>query len=178
MNRHNAKMNAFALRLLEPADTDRILEIGFGGGLNLPLLIEKAGFVGGLDRSSSMVGQAATRFSEAVAAGKAVFQEGNIEALPFEPASFGKVCTINTIYFWSSLDAGFAEIYRVLAPGGRAIVGFLPKEWMDRGNFPPDIFTSRAMDDVLTAVSNAGFRDVRAERPGAGTRWVVVVAMK
>jgi ubiquinone/menaquinone biosynthesis C-methylase UbiE len=178
MNRHNAKMNAFALRLLEPGASDRVLEIGFGGGLNLPWLIETAGFVAGIDRSSSMVQQARTRFPEAISAGNAVFQEGNVEALPFDPASFGKVCTVNTIYFWSSLDAGFAEIYRVLAPGGRAIVGFLPKEWMDRGGFPTDIFTSRATDDVIASVKKAGFRDARAERPETTTRWVVVVANK
>lgn len=178
MNRHNAKMNAFALQLLEPAVSDSILEIGFGGGLNLPLLIEKAGFVGGVDRSSSMVRQAATRFSGVVAAGKAVFRESVVEALPFEPASFDKICTVNTIYFWSSLDAGFAEIYRVLVRGGRAIVGFLPKDWMDQGGFPPDIFTSRTVDDVLAAARKAGFMDLRVERPQPTTRWVVMVGQK
>ncbi len=178
MNRHNAKMNAFVLRLLDVGGADRVLEIGFGGGLNLPFLVEKAGFVGGVDRSSSMVSQAAARFSDAVTAGNAVFREGVVEELPFKSASFGKVCTANTIYFWRSLDHGFAEIYRVLAPGGRATVGFLTKEWMDRGNFPPDIFTSRAVDDVLAAASKAGFTEVRAERPDAGTRWVVLVANK
>jgi arsenite methyltransferase len=29
MNRHNAKMNAFALKLLELTPADRVLEIGF-----------------------------------------------------------------------------------------------------------------------------------------------------
>jgi len=178
MNRHNAKMNAFALRLLDLDSSDRVLEIGFGGGLILPGLIEKAGYTGGVDRSSSMVRQAATRFSEAIAAGTADFREGNIEALPFEPESFGKVCTVNTIYFWTSLDAGFTEIHRVLAPGGRAVIGFLPKEWMDRGGFPPDIFTSRATDDVLAAAKKAGFKDPRVERPATTTRWVVILARK
>ena len=32
MNRHNAKMNRFAVRQLELKTTDRVLEIGFGGG--------------------------------------------------------------------------------------------------------------------------------------------------
>jgi len=178
MNRHNAKMNAFALRLLELEASDRVLEIGFGGGLMLPWLIEEAGFTSGVDRSSSMVRQASTRFSQAIAAGIADFREGNVEALPFEPASFGKVCTVNTIYFWNSLDAGLTEIHRVLAPGGRAVIGFLPKEWMDRGGFPPDIFTSRATGDVLAAAKEAGFKDPRVERPATTTRWVVMVAHK
>jgi len=45
MNRHSAKMNAFALLQLGPAPADRVLEIGFGGGLNLPHLLAEAGFV-------------------------------------------------------------------------------------------------------------------------------------
>jgi hypothetical protein len=67
------------------------------------------------------------------------------------------VCTVNTIYFWRSLDAGFAEIRRVLAPGGCVVVGFLPKEWMDRLGHSMDIFTSRTADDVIAALTASGF---------------------
>ena len=112
-----------------------------------------------------MVRRAKARFSEAVSAGRAIFREGNVEELPFEVSSFGKVCTVNTVYFWSSLDAGFAEIHRVLSPGGRVVVGFLPKERMDRMGMPTDIFTSRAPADVVAALTKAGFSDVRIERP-------------
>jgi len=45
MNRHNAKLNAFAVRQLDLVPTDRVLEIGFGGGVTLPSLIARAGFV-------------------------------------------------------------------------------------------------------------------------------------
>jgi protein-L-isoaspartate O-methyltransferase len=51
MNRHNAKMNAFAVQLLQLTPSDRVLEIGFGGGVSLPTLIKRIGFVGGVDRS-------------------------------------------------------------------------------------------------------------------------------
>ena len=178
MNRYNAKMNAFALQQLQATAGERILEIGFGGGVNLPSLIEQAAFVAGVDRSSSVVRRANARFAQAVKNEKAIFREANVEALPFESASFDKVCTVNTIYFWPSLEKGFAEIHRVLAPGGRAVIGFLPKEWMDLGGFPPDIFTSRATNGVTTALTNAGFQQVRVERPETTTRWNVVVASR
>ena len=178
MNRHNAKLNAYAVRQLELTPTDRILEIGFGGGVTLSSLIAGAAFVGGVDRSREMVRRAKARFSEAVSAGRAVFREGNVEELPFEASSFGKVCTVNTVYFWSSLDAGFAEIHRVLSPGGRVVVGFLPKERMDRMGMPKDIFTSRAPADVVAALTKAGFSDVRIERPEPTTPWNVLVATR
>src|SRR5882724_2481428 len=117
MNWHNADMNAFAVRLLEPTAQDRVLEIGFGGGVNLPSLIKSAGFVGGVDRSADVIDWAKVRYAEAVRSGRADFRVGRAEGLPFETASFGKVCTVNTVYFWEPLDAGFAEIHRVLAPG-------------------------------------------------------------
>ena len=101
-----------------------------------------------------------------------------MEELPFEASSFGKVCTVNTVYFWNSLDAGFAEMHRVLSPGGRVVVGFLPKERMDRMGMPKDIFTSRAPEDVIDALTKAGFSDVRIERPEPTTAWNVLVATR
>jgi len=87
MNRHNAKLNAYAVRQLDLTPSDRILEIGFGGGVTLPSLIAGAAFVGGVDRSREMVRRAKARFSEAVLAGRAIFREGNVEELPFEVSS-------------------------------------------------------------------------------------------
>ena len=178
MNRHNAKLNAFAVQQLNLTSSDRVLEIGFGGGVTLPLLIKQAGFVGGVDRSLDMVKRAKAIFSDAVSSGRAEFRQGTVEALPFEVSSFGKVCTVNTVYFWSSLDAGFLEIHRVLSPGGRVVVGFLPKERMDRLGMPIDIFTSRTPESVITALTSAGFTDVRVERPEPTTPWNVIVAIR
>jgi arsenite methyltransferase len=176
MNRHNAGMNAFAVQQLAPGPSDRVLEIGFGGGATLAPLIGAAAFVAGVDRSSDAVEWAKARFSTAVADGRADFRVGSVEALPFEAASFDRACTVNTVYFWRSLAAGFAELHRVLSPGGRIVVGFLPKERMNRMSFPTDIFTSRAPEEVAAALAGSGFRQVRIERPDPSTRWMVIVA--
>jgi arsenite methyltransferase len=178
MNRHNGRMNAFALQQLEVTSSDRVLEVGFGGGVTLPDLITGAAFVGGVDRSPDAVRWAERRFSAAVADGRADFREGTVEAIPFDDASFGKICTVNTIYFWRSLDAGFAELHRVLSPGGRLVVGFLPKEWMSPPAFPGDIFTGRATEEVVDALKNAGFKSPEIKRPEPTTRWNVIVAMR
>ena len=49
MNRNNAKMNAFAVKLLELTPDDRVLEVGFGGGVALPSLVATAAYVAGVD---------------------------------------------------------------------------------------------------------------------------------
>ena len=178
MNRGNAKMNAFAVRQLELNPLDRVLEVGFGGGVTLPSLLGVVSFVGGIDPSREMVEWAKARFSAAVIAGRADFRQGSVEAIPFEAASFGKACTVNTVYFWRSLDAGFSEIHRVLLPGGRLVVGLLPKEWMDRMGHPTDIFTTRSSNEVGAALTKSGFHDVHIEHPEPTTRWSTIVATR
>ena len=178
MNRRNAGMNAFAVKHLDLRPADRVLEVGFGGGVTLPTLIAVAASVTGLDRSRDAVTLANARYSNAVKEGRAEFHVGVVESLPFNSGHFTKVCTVNTVYFWRSLDQAFAEIFRVLAPGGRAVVGFLPKQWMDRLGMPADIFTSRTPEEVRAALISAGFRAVRIERPEAATPWNVMVAVR
>src|SRR6478736_8563116 len=85
-------------------------EIGFGGGSTLAALLNTAAFVAGVDRSRDVISWAKRHFAKAIESGRAEFRQGNVESLPFNEAAFDKVCTVNTVYFWTSLDAGFAEI--------------------------------------------------------------------
>src|SRR5215471_17100259 len=79
MNRHNAKMNAFAVQQLGLQASDRVLEIGFGGGVTLPTLFANASFVGGLDLSKEMVSRAKSKYHSEVAGGRADFREGPVD---------------------------------------------------------------------------------------------------
>jgi len=178
MNRHNASMNTFALRQLALDPADRVLEIGFGGGVMLRGLMDKAAFVAGIDRSQEMVRRAQQVFADAVALGQAEFRQGYVEAIPFPAAWFGKVCTVNTVYFWASLDAGLKEIHRVLFPGGRLVLGFLPREHMERMKLPEDIFTTRAADEIVAVLKRCGFHGVSVKRPDETTAWNVIVALR
>ena len=99
MNRHNARMNAFAIQQLQLEPSDRVLEIGFGGGVTLPSMLNGAAFVAGIDRSKDVVDWAKRHFADAIKAGRAEFSRGDVESLPFEKTTFDKVCTVNTIYF-------------------------------------------------------------------------------
>lgn len=175
MNRHNTRQNAFVVEQLALAPGERVLEVGFGGGVNLPALLERATLVAGVDRSDTMVAAAQTRFADAVRAGRADFREGTVEALPFDAGAFDKACTVNTVYFWPSLEAGFAELARVVRPGGRVVVGFLPKAHMARMRMPADVFTLRTAEEVVAALELVGFSDVRVTQPTPWTVWSAVV---
>jgi len=175
MNRRNAAMNAYTVELLDLTPTDRVLEIGFGGGVVLPSLIGGAASVVGVDPSLDVIRAANRRYGTS---DTLEFRLGKVEALPCAAGEFNKVCTVNTIYFWQNLNFGFSEIHRVLTEGGRVAVGFLPKAGMQRMNLPSDIFTLRDSDDVVAAMVQAGFRAVRVERPQPSIEWNVIVGTR
>src|ERR1700682_531006 len=101
-------------------------DFGFGGGAGLALLLERVGPNGqvhGVDRSPTMVNQAAGRYRGEVASGRLHLHPGSITQLPLEDGSIDGAITINTIYFISDLDRAFAELARVIGPTGGVVGG-------------------------------------------------------
>jgi SAM-dependent methyltransferase len=94
----------------------RIIDSGTGTGRNLDWLREFGGDVVGLDRSP-------TGIAEARAAGRRVVQ-GVVDALPFRDGCADVVTSFDVIYSLpDEVEArAFAEMYRVLAPGGVMLV--------------------------------------------------------
>jgi len=178
MNRTNARLNGYALDQLQLNPADRVVEVGFGGAVIMPQLLRDAAFVCGIDRSPDVVATAARRFADAARTGRAEFRVGTVENLPLPDAAFDKAVSVHTVYFWKSLGTGAAELARVLAPGGRVVLGFLPKANMDRMNMPADIFTPREPDEVVEALQDAGFSDAGLRRQGPKTAWLVATGVR
>lgn len=177
MNRGNARANAFALQQLEVQANDKVLEVGFGGGVNIERLLTQSASVVGVDRSSDAVAAAKRRFAREISSGRANFLLGEVEALPLADESCGKAITVHTVYFWTSLDRGFGELYRCLQPGGRLVVGFVPRAQMDRMGMPGDIFTPREPEALHSAARQAGF-EVDTRRPDGSEPWIVLLGRK
>ncbi len=177
MNRGNAHANAFALDQLDLQPTDRVLEIGFGGGLNIQRLLNHGASVVGVDRSQDSVAAADRRFARERTAGRASFIIGQVEALPLADSTFTKAVTVHTVYFWSSLERGFLELHRCLQPGGLLAVGFLPKAQMDLMDMPADLFTTRDPSTVVSAAAKAGFA-VETRRPEGSAQWIILLCRK
>jgi ubiquinone/menaquinone biosynthesis C-methylase UbiE len=134
----NGARSRFALELLGARTGERVLEIGFGPGvdvLRLSRLVGASGNVAGVDVSREMVRHARSRNRAGVASGNVDLRLAAATELPFADASFDAVCATNSAQFWLDLDRGFQEIRRVLRPGGRAIVVVQP---MRKGATPAD----------------------------------------
>lgn len=59
------------------------------------------------------------------------FLVGDVASLPFSDGSFDLVVSTFSIHHWPDPTAGLAEIWRVLRPGGRALI------WDFRPGFRP-----------------------------------------
>lgn len=124
-------------RRVVPAAEGRVLEIGIGSGLNLPLYGAATTEVVGLDPSSkllSMAGEASRRTSQRI-----TLLEGSAEAVPLEDASVDTVLTTWTLCTIPDVDRALREMRRVLKPRGRLLFvehGRSPdarvRRWQDR----------------------------------------------
>jgi SAM-dependent methyltransferase len=155
MNRGNRALNTRAIDLLDVQPSSRVLDLGFGGGLTFPALLDRAATVTGVDRAHDMVDAASARYADAVAAGRLAVHAGEVTALPLADDAVDRVLTVNTVYFWRDLPAAFGELRRVLAPGGRLVIGIRDGSVMDRVN--PEVFTIRPARELADALGDAGF---------------------
>ncbi len=139
LNRVNRGMNRATLQALTLTDGDRVLEIGFGGGALLGRIIAQrtASLVAGADISQLALDAAQRKFRREIAAGRAAICECGEAELPFDDASFSKVCCVNVIYFWPDVPAMVREVSRVLSPGGSFVLCYAEGSPDTVTKFPP-----------------------------------------
>ena len=104
-----------------PADTgERVLDLGSGAGtdsLVAAQMVGEQGSVTGIDMTPEMLTKART--AAEMNAANVQFVESEAEPLPFPDESFDVVISNGVIDLIPDKDAVFAELFRVLVPGGR-----------------------------------------------------------
>jgi ubiquinone/menaquinone biosynthesis C-methylase UbiE len=179
LNQHNEKMNNFAVEMLDLQPTDRVLDIGFGGGVTIEKMLTTidAGKIYGVDFSQEMVEKAKQKFKSAIELDKVSIEFADVRALPFEENTFDKVCTVNTIYFWNEPLASLQEIKRVMKDGGRLVVGIRSADKMK--DLPVTQYNFRLYDPaaVRDLLVEAGFTNISIEhRDDLKLDYVMVIA--
>jgi SAM-dependent methyltransferase len=159
LNRGNVRAVSAAVEAAGVRPGESAADIGFGGGVGLPMLLDRVGGTGtayGIDISTSMIDRAARRLRGQVESGRLRLLEGSLTHLPLPEHSIDAAITVNTVYFVPQLDQAFGELARVLRPSGRLVVGLGDPDWMAKLPFTPYGFALRPVAELVAGLQQAG----------------------
>jgi SAM-dependent methyltransferase len=152
---------------------ETVLDLGSGGGIDALLAARHVGEEGrviGVDMTPAMVERARANAARAGAT-NVEFREGRLEALPVEDASMCAVtsnCVINLVPDKARV---FAEVARVLRPGGRLVVSDIVLDGPLPESVASDVFAyvgcvSGAMErrPYFTQLAEAGLTEIEVLR--------------
>lgn len=160
------------LRGFPPLKVDSVLDVGCGAGLRLSTLSDYVDQRFGVDISLTALRHAALQGN------KVTIARG--EALPFREGYFDAVISSHSLEHSTNPHAFAAELYRVVRPGGYAIVGtpnaqslsriVLGKWWRAWDpNHHVVIFTTESLQRLLEEV---GFKTCVVRHVSTGAYWV------
>ena len=162
------------LGYLAPAPGERILDVGAGNGSKAAQVLRASGGaeVYAVDPNEKRVGSMKRDFPSI---------KGSVagaESLPFPDSHFDKVYSTMAVHHFNDLDKGFAEIVRVLKPGGSFVIlevgsNSLPgRLFKFFGRLTGEHMMIMDMDQLLTRVGKVqGLRTSRSV--GLGSRYLV-----
>jgi phosphatidylethanolamine/phosphatidyl-N-methylethanolamine N-methyltransferase len=110
-----------AVRRVNDAPNQRILEVGVGTGLSLPLYRRDARVVG-IDVSPEMLAKARDKVARLGLTQIEAISEGDAERLRYSDGSFDAVMALYVASVVSDVARFGAELRRVCKPGGRIVI--------------------------------------------------------
>jgi len=161
------------VRLLEGSSIAgcKVLDIGCGLGAVDELLVREHGAsaVVGVDIDPQLVARLQARMARAGLADRVEGRRVDGGPLPFEAASFDVVFSKDSLVQIPDKAAIFAEILRVLRPGGQ----FIASDWLRGGTgaYSPEMmeffrlegiaYNMASLEESAAALRAAGFRDIQ-----------------
>jgi ubiquinone/menaquinone biosynthesis C-methylase UbiE len=176
LSMRNRLLRPYRERLV-PQARGRVLEVGIGSGLNLPLYGPAVELVVGLDPSRGLLRRAAA--TAAVASTPLVLTQASAEAMPLADASIDTIVMTWTLCSIPDAPAALGEMRRVLKPRGALLFvehGLSPDERVARWQHRLDplwVRVSCHLDNPVEAMlRQAGFAldELRTGYLGRGPR--------
>ena len=158
-----------AIEALAIKPKEHVIELGFGSGASLGLLIAKAsqGRVAGVDHSRVMHAQAERGNRDAIVASRLELVNAPFGDLPWADQSFDKALLVNVLYFFDEGGRDIAETYRVLRPGGQIAIYVTHRQTMKKWPFSgAQTHILFEEEDVFRLLQTAGFgnSDIRMQK--------------
>ncbi len=158
--------NPTAVAELHPGE--RVLDLGSGGGIDVLLSARRVGptgFAYGVDMTDEMLELARANAAKA-GAENVEFVKGTIEDVPLPDGSVDVVISNCVINLSVDKPAVLAEMFRVLAPGGRIGISdvvaedhLTPADRAERGSYVGCIAGALSRAEYLDGLAAAGFED-------------------
>jgi arsenite methyltransferase len=158
--------NPTAVAELRAGET--VLDLGSGGGIDVLLSARRVGptgFAYGVDMTDEMLGLARSNAAKA-GAENVEFRKGTIEDVPLPDGSVDVVISNCVINLSTDKPAVLAEMFRVLAPGGRIGVSDVVAEdhltapdRAERGSYVGCIAGALSRQEYLDGLAAVGFVD-------------------
>ena len=159
--------NPTAVAELRPGEV--VLDLGSGGGIDVILSARRVGPAGkayGIDMTDEML-ELARRNAVTAGVDNVEFLKGDMEAVPLPASSIDVVISNCVVNLSVDKPAVFAEMARVLRPGGRVgmtdVVAedrLTPQMRAERGNFAGCIAGALSVSEYETGLRDAGFTGV------------------
>jgi ubiquinone/menaquinone biosynthesis C-methylase UbiE len=160
---------ALAVDLTGLQPGDHVVDVGCGSGTAVRRASRLGARATGVDPAPVML-----RVARWFGGRNATYLEGGAELLPLPDASADVVWSIAAVHHWPQLEAGLAEVHRVLAPGGRFLA-------IERSTHPGATglashgWTDEQAEAFAEQCRDAGFTEPRASTHESGRRTVVAV---
>ena len=182
MNSGHAQMADWGLSHLPEITPEKAVDLGCGGGRNAGELMEcyPEAQVTAIDYSPLSVAKAREYNAAKIETGRCEVKEGNVSALEMENESYDLATAFETIYFWPGLEKCFAEVCRVLRPGGQFLI-VNESDGYDKSSktFEKiiDGMTAYTIDQIKAALKAAGFASVKTAHHKKSP-WICILAQK
>ena len=182
MNSGHAQLADWGFSHLPEIAPAKAVDLGCGGGRNARELLKKypKAHVTAIDYSALSVQKATEYNREMIKAGRCVVKQGDVSDLRLPEEAFDLATAFETIYFWPGLDKCFAQVAKVLKPGGFFMI-CNESDGTDAASRKYekiiDGMKTHTAEEIESALKAAGFRKVKScHHPSKP--WITVLAKK
>ena len=160
MVRDTADANDRAVHQIALDRPNTVVEVGFGQGRTVGLLLERGYRVLGVDSSLTMVRQAVGRNRAACADGRAELRHGDGVTIPFPDGVADAALSVHTVYFMPDLAATLTDLARVLRPGGLLVLACRTSDAPVPGWMDPAVYQVPTASHLIGLLNSAGYEGV------------------
>jgi arsenite methyltransferase len=161
--------------IAELSEGETVLDLGSGAGIDVLLSAKRVGptgFAYGIDMTDEMLDLARQHATEADAA-NVEFRKGYIEDIPLDDGAVDVVISNCVINLAADKPTVFAEVARVLRPGGRIGISDVvagdelsAEDRLERGSWLGCIAGALSFSEYTTGLVEAGFESVEISPTG------------